>query len=485
MSNAASPAGPSDPRKALRADPIRFSLNGAARVENGVSPSTTVLDWLREQARLTGTKEGCAEGDCGACTVALRRDDRWLAVNSCLLTMAQIDGAEVLSVEGLAGPGGAPHPIQQALVETDGTQCGFCTPGFAMAMLAFADGGEPATETNIHEALAGNLCRCTGYRPIVEACKRIAAANTPPTQPSAPRLGENASVLIGGGKEVFHSPRTLAELVDLRTRHPDAMLLAGGTDLGLRFSKGREHPAAIISTAHVAELQGIANDGMTLTIGGAVTYTDALPAIDAAFPSFGALIRRIGSRQIRNVGTLAGNLGTASPIGDTLPCLLALDASVRLVSVRGTRDVPVSEYFTGYRKTVMAADEVIESVRLPLLQDGESFTVYKVSKRFDQDISAVLAAFHLRLDGRKVVSLRAAYGGMAATPKRATATEAALTGRRFAAEALHDLDGLLATDFQPLDDMRASAAYRLRVAANLIRRLQLETSGLPLHLEAL
>jgi len=494
MSNAVSPAGPSDPRKALRAEAIHFILNGSARAETGVSPTMTVLDWLREQARLTGTKEGCAEGDCGACTVALRRGGRWLAVNSCLLTMGQIDGAELLTVEGLTPPGAALHPIQQALVETDGTQCGFCTPGFAMAMFAFADGGEAADDATIHEALAGNLCRCTGYRPIVEACKRIAGIENPPlTQPSPPKGGEGFSLLpprpLGGeGRgegEVFHTPHTLADLIALRAQHPDAMLLAGGTDLGLRFSKGREHPAIVISTAQVAELQRIASDGTALTIGGAVTYTDALPHIDAAFPSFGALVRRIGSRQIRNLGTLGGNLGTASPIGDTMPCLLALDASVRLASMRGVRDVLLADYFTGYRQTVLAADEVIESIRLPLPRDSEGFVVYKVSKRFDQDISAVLAAFHLRLDGGKVASLRAAYGGMAGVPKRAGATEAALIGRPFAAEALHDLDGLLATDFRPLDDMRASAAYRLRVAANLLRRLQLESSGMPLHLEAL
>jgi xanthine dehydrogenase small subunit len=475
---------------------VRFLLNGKPASEDGAPPTMTVLDWLRTRAHLTGTKEGCAEGDCGACTIVLgRRLDgsmQYRAVNSCLMMLPQIDNCAVLTVEGLAAADGALHPVQQALVEADATQCGFCTPGFVMAMFAFHHGGEPADDAIIHDALAGNLCRCTGYRSIVEACRRVARG---PADRFAAETATTAEALGGlppcadyrAGAQVFLVPRSLDALYQAMAQSPDAILLAGGTDLGLRVSKDREAMPAVISVAAVEELRRITAGDDAIEIGGAVTYTEALPHFDKHFPSFGALVRRIGSRQIRNLGTIAGNLATASPIGDTLPCLMALDATVTLASRAGERTMTVGEFITGYRKTALAAGEIIASIRIPLLAAGQRYSVYKLSKRFDQDISTVIAAFRLeRQPDGKVRALRAAYGGMAARAMRAASLETAVTGRPWTPAWLADIDSLLARDFTPITDHRGGAAYRLRAAAGLLRRFQLETSlAAPMRVEAL
>ncbi len=477
---------------------IHFLLNGEPRAEAGASPTMTVLDWLRLRARLTGTKEGCAEGDCGACTIVLGREIggtlHYQAVNSCLMMLPQLDGCAVLTVDGLAAGDGTLHPVQQALVDADATQCGFCTPGFVMAMFAFHHGGEVAEDASIHDALAGSLCRCTGYRSIVDACRRVAAG-------PADRFAGMADAISGAlhalpacteyrhGGQVYLRPRSLGELHAARAAHPDALLLAGGTDLGLRVSKDREAFPAVISTAAVAELQGIETDAQELVIGGAATYSQALPYLDRHFPAFGALVRRIGSRQIRNLGTIAGNLATASPIGDTLPCLMALDASVTLASRTGGRTMPVEAFITGYRQTALAPGEVIAAIRIPFLVADQRLAAYKLSKRFDQDISTVMAAFRLALTDDtvpRVRAVRAVYGGMAAQPMRAANLEAALTGRDWTQGALADIDAVLARDFTPMSDHRGGSAYRLRAAAGLVRRLQLETtSHVPTSVEAL
>ena len=474
---------------------LRFLLNGRPCSEASAPPTMTVLDWLRTRAHLTGTKEGCAEGDCGACTIVLGRQIdgslQYRAVNACLMMLPQIDNCAVLTVEGLAAPDGALHPVQQALVDADATQCGFCTPGFVMAMFAFHHGGEPADDTLIHEALAGNLCRCTGYRSIVEACRRVALGPADRFVAETAATADALSALPPGtdyrhGEQVFFTPRSLDALFAALAQSSDAVLLAGGTDLGLRVSKDREPLPVVISTEAVTELRQITSGADALEIGGAATYTDALPHLDRHFPSFGALVRRIGSRQIRNLGTIAGNLATASPIGDALPCLIALDATVRLAARAGARGLPVESFITGYRQTALAAGEVIASIQIPFLAAGQDFAVYKLSKRFDQDISTVIAAFRLERQGGKVRELRAAYGGMAARVMRAASVEAAMRGRPWAPAWLADIDGLLARDFTPIGDHRGGAAYRLRAAAGLIRRFQLETSSTrPVRVEAL
>ncbi len=454
---------------------IRILLNGEPCEIRGVPPATTVLDWLRTEKALTGTKEGCAEGDCGACTVALGTPDggtmRYEAANSCLLAVPQLDGKALITVEGLAN--GGLHPIQRAMIEADASQCGFCTPGIVMALFAFLEGGEEPGIEAIHDALAGNLCRCTGYRPIVDAAREAARARVDIPAAELPEAGAE----YRAGRQAFFAPRTLDELVALRQAHPEAPLLAGGTDLGLLFSKERRAFPAVLSVARVAELHRleIREDG--IEIGAAVTYTRALPVLDAEYPGMGELIRRIGSPQIRNLGTVGGNIGNASPIGDTPPWLIAMDATLALRGPGGRREMPVEDFFLGYRRTDLRPDEVIESVRVPRLWAGQLFRIYKVSKRYDQDISAVIGAYCLTLADGRVSDARIAYGGMAATPKRARAAERALVGRPWDEAAVAAASRAIAEDFQPIDDFRASAAYRATVAANLLRRLHLQTAG--------
>ena len=459
------------------ADSIRFTLNGEPVEVSGSSPMTTVLDWLRDQRGLKGTKEGCAEGDCGACTVVLERaDSRHEAMNSCIAMLGQMDGQAIRTVEGLLGKDGAPHPVQRAMAEADATQCGFCTPGFVMTAYAYASGGEPADLETIHDALAGNLCRCTGYRPIVEAMTKIAGiaaegASPPPARTTAADFGG-----------VFFAPRSLDELTSLRAKHPEALLLAGGTDLGLLAGRSRKPPKAVIHVVNVPELNVIDEGKEGITFGAAVTYARAMSVLIEAFPALRPYLARLGSRQIRTLGTIGGNVGNASPIGDMPPALLALETRVKLVSVRGTREVPLEEFFTGYRKTALASDEVIQSLTLWRLWEGESFHCDKVSKRRDQDISTVAGAYRLRIKGGKIEDVRLAFGGMAATPRRASHAEAALLKDGFEAAR-----AALAKDFQPLDDWRGTAAYRLQVATNLLRRLELRLADpqRPVEVEAL
>ena len=457
---------------------VRFVLNGAAHEVAEAPPSTTLLDYLRDHLRLTGTKEGCAEGDCGACTIVRvaggGERTRYEALNGCLMQIGQADGAEILSVEGLrSANGGKLVPVQEAMAAGGGTQCGFCTPGFVCALFALQQSEEDVSDEVIHDALAGNLCRCTGYRPIVDAA-RAACRKAIPHEP-APPVARSPAHVAGG--QTFHAPDTLDALVSLRARHPDAMLLAGGTDLGLLASKERQRPRTVLHTAHVGALRGVEESADALVLGAAVTYSEALPFIDRLYPSFARLIRRIGSRQIRNLGTIGGNVGNASPIGDTPPCLIALDATLRLSSPAGERDVAVEDFFLDYRKTDLRPGEVIRSITIPKLAAGQAFRTWKVSKRHDQDISAVIGAFRVTLDGGALTEARIAFGGMAATPKRARAAEAALVAAGWSEAGAARAGAALARDYTPIGDHRASAAYRARVASNLCLRLWRDLAG--------
>ena len=455
---------------------IQFYLNGELRQVASVAPTTTVLDYIRDHAGLTGTKEGCAEGDCGACSIVIAdmfdgKPD-YQAVNSCLLMLPQLDGKQVLTVEGVAGTEGRLDPVQAALVKSDGTQCGFCTPGFVMSLFALRHSEEDITDELIHDALAGNLCRCTGYRPIVEAARD--------------------SCSVAGGRELlealaasddynsdgqdFFAPGSIEDLAGVCADHPGAHLLGGGTDLGILVSKERRPLKTVIHTARVPELREITEDEKSLTLGAAVTYSRALPSIKRLYPSFAAMIKRIGSRQIRNVGTIGGNIGNASPIGDTPPCLIALDATLILASKAGEREMPIEEFFLDYRKTDLQAGEFIKSIRIPKLSKDQDFRTYKISKRYDQDISAVIGAYRLEFANDKIADVRIAYGGMAATPKRAPACEAALTGQTWSADIAAAAAAQVGGDYAPISDHRASKEYRLKVAGNLFQRLYRDLS---------
>ena len=455
----------------MTATSIGFTLNGRQVVlPPGTSPTTSLLDWLRGAAGLTGTKEGCAEGDCGACTVVLEEaSGARTPVNACLTLLGQVHGRALRTVEGLRGADGAPHPIQRLLAESDGTQCGFCTPGIVMTAWAHArSGGE------VHEALAGNLCRCTGYRPILEAFARLADDGAmPPAQPPA------GAARFEAPGQVFHLPATLDELLALRAAHPEAWLLAGGTDLGLRVSDHRERPGAVICLLNVPDLQELRTAPAAVTVGAAVSYGRLLDLLraEAGFAPFAGLLARLGSRQIRGLGTLGGNLGTASPIGDSLPPLLALDAEVTLASRRGQRRLRVEEFLLGYRRTALEPDEIVLAVTLPRPGPGpeELFACEKVSKRHDQDIATVGAALRLRLEGGRVALARLAFGGVGPVALRARRAEAALLGRSLDT-AIADAAEALAEDLAPLSDWRGTADYRLLVAQGLLRRLHLRAA---------
>jgi xanthine dehydrogenase small subunit len=468
-------------------------LNGEPRTVDA-APTTTLLDWLRGPAGLHGTKEGCAEGDCGACTVVLERANgdgsvRSEAVNSCMVMLGQVDGAGVRTVEGLAAADGALHPVQAAYVETGGTQCGFCTPGFVMATYAYAAQGGDAAVAPIHDMLAGNLCRCTGYRSIVAAVQRAVGAPGVPVPGVPVRLPPEraADAVFQAAGARFFAPRSLASALALRAAHPEAQLLAGGTDLGIQASRDRNPPATVIHLAHVPELQVLDEAGGALTIGAAITYSDALGLLARRHPALHTYLTRLGSTQIRNLGTIGGNLGTASPIGDTPPVLLALDAELTLASLRGVRRVALDGYFRGYRQTALAPDEIILSIRLPALPPCTSLAAEKVSKRRDQDISAVAAAFRITLLDGKMAAVRLAYGGVAATPVRARHAEAALEGQAPQETAFAAAVAALADDIAPLSDWRGRAEYRRLVAGNLLHRLRrrLVPDGAPVDLDAL
>jgi len=468
----------------------RFVLDGELVEANDITATTTLLNFLRERRELTGTKEGCAEGDCGACTVAVGELEgerlRWSAVNSCIRFVPTLDGKEVVTVQGLAGHDGRLHPVQQALVDHHGSQCGFCTPGFVMSLFThyLELGDETPTRDGLLAALSGNLCRCTGYRPIMDA--GLAMMNYP--APSrwnvedahAPeRVARLRALQRSDNLTVpdYTAPRSLAEFASAYAAHPESLILAGGTDIGLWATKQLRTLPPLLYIGDVVELNTVMHMQDEMLIGAAVRLEDAFEQLVTAYPQLQELAVRFGSRPIRNSGTLCGNIANGSPIGDAIPALIAIGTTVRLRRDTATREIPLEDLYQGYQKKNLLPGEFVEALSVPMPKPDTRFAFYKIAKRIDQDISAVCAGIAVTVNAGLVEQARIAYGGMAATPRRALKTEQALTGQRWSEEALEAAARRLPEDYTPLSDMRASAAYRSTVAANLLRRFWYESQG--------
>ena len=465
---------------------IRFILDGEVVELDNVDPTRTVLQYLREDLRRKGSKEGCAEGDCGACTVVVAeqvpgKDSVSLkAINSCIQFLPTLHGKELITVESLQPKGAALHPVQQAIVDCHGSQCGFCTPGFVMSLFALYETNDQPTRTEIDDALAGNLCRCTGYRPIVAAANAmydLPQATSPVHEAQLDQLQADDSLSIDNGRRKFFAPVSSAEFAELLAAHPDATILAGGTDVGLWVTKQHRELDTVIYTGRVAELGNIEEHDTHVAIGAAVTLTDAMQAVVAHYPGLDELFRRFASPPIRNAGTLGGNIANGSPIGDSMAALMVAGCTLVLQSKDGQRETTLEDFYIDYQVKDLRPGEFVASIRLPKPTDGTVLHSHKLSKRFDQDISAVCTAYRLRLQDGKVAEFGMACGGLAATIKRASHCEAALAGAEWNEASIAKAQQALAEDFAPISDMRASAEYRLQATQNLLRRFYLETTG--------
>ena len=437
---------------------VRFSLNGEL-TEVDAKPTTTLLDWLRLDRGLTGTKEGCNEGDCGACSVMVTDEDGARALNACILFLPQLDGKAVRTVEGVSAPDGTLHPVQNAMIEHHGSQCGFCTPGFVVSMAT-----AHLNRRNDHDdVLAGNLCRCTGYAPIVRAAKAAAEAPAPdwmkdaPAEPSAPLETEEG-----------WRPTDLDNFADWFAATPDATLVAGATDVGLWVTKGMRDLGQVVFLAGLADLKGITVSDGAIRVGAMTSMADLLPVLRTHHPSYAELVRRYGSDQVRQAATIGGNIANGSPIGDNPPALIALGATLHLRHGKNRRSLPIEDFFIDYGKQDRQPGEFVEAVSFP--DTAPSLRCYKLSKRFDQDISAVCAGINIHVSDDRIQSARIAFGGMAGTPKRASAVEAALTGEPWTEDTIRSAMTKMSEDFTPLTDMRASAGYRLATAENMLLR---------------
>jgi xanthine dehydrogenase small subunit len=468
---------------------IRFLRKGQVMELSSIPPMRTLLDYLRLDEKSKGTKEGCNEGDCGACTVALGSLENgrvvYEPVNACILLLGQIDGKELVTVDDLA-INGKLHPVQKAFVDNHASQCGFCTPGFVMSLFTLYHAGKKPTRQDIVDHIAGNLCRCTGYRPIVDAAVKSCtgkpadawAAAAKETALQLTELNDGADVFVGGAKSFFAAPATSDSLAKLCAEHPDATIVAGATDVGLWITKQLRTLPKIIYVGRAKGLDAIVDHGGHISIGASATYADAESHLASIDPDIGEVIRRLGAKQVRASGTVGGNIANGSPIGDSPPMLIALGARLYLRHGESERSLPLEDFFVAYGKQDRAAGELVWRVDVPKVKANEAFRAYKLTKRFDQDISAVMSAFKFTLEGRAIVSARIVFGGMAATPKRATKTEAAL--RDVSLDAPKDWERAIAEmalDYQPIGDMRASAEYRLVTARAFLRKALMEVAA--------
>ncbi|MBI1622489.1 xanthine dehydrogenase small subunit [Aquamicrobium zhengzhouense] len=470
---------------------IRFLLNGETVTLSDVRPDDLLLDFLRLRRSLRGTKEGCAEGDCGACTVLVGRlldgELVYETVNACIRFVGSLDACHVVTIEHLRGENGGLHPVQQALVDSHGSQCGFCTPGFVLSLYALWMREPNPSDARIEKALQGNLCRCTGYEPIMRAARAISSYGDAGRDPLALEradlkarlidLKDGARVEIGSGKDRLIVPASVEDFADALVAEPQATVVAGSTDVGLWVTKQMRDISPVIFIGGLAELQTITDHENGIRIGAGVSYSQAREFLAQRIPALGPLVDRIGGEQVRNMGTIGGNIANGSPIGDTPPPLIALGASLTLRRGNDRRCIPLEDYFLAYGKQDRQPGEFVESVHVPYPAEDGHFAVYKISKRRDEDITAALGAFNVQIRDGVVASARIAYGGMAATPKRAKAVEEALIGKPWSEETVAAAQEVYAIDYQPLTDMRASAQYRLLASKNLLLRFYLETTG--------
>ncbi len=476
--------------KATRGE-IRFILNSTVVHLENVTPTLTLLDYLRLERQLTGTKEGCAEGDCGACTVLVGRlGTRGLvyeSVNACIRFVGSLDACHVVTIEHLSDLNGRLHPVQQAMVDHHGSQCGFCTPGIVMSLYGLWLETPKPDAPLIEKTLQGNLCRCTGYEAILNAAKAMGDTDSSGDKLTVThdaisaklaemRDGCRVEIDSEGGKVIV--PGSIDDLAEVLEAYPDSTIVAGSTDVGLWVTKHMKDIAPAVFINNLVELQTIEDDAQGLTFGAGVTYTEAFSTMARRYPTMGAFWDRIGGEQVRNMGTVGGNIANGSPIGDTPPPLIALGASVTLRKGAASRTIPLEDFFIDYGKQDRQPGEFVTSVHVPDLPEGDRFAVYKISKRRDEDISAVCGAFRLALDeAGRVASVRIAFGGMAATPKRALAVEAVLTGKAWNEATIEAAMTAFEDDYTPLTDWRASADYRMLATKNLLKRFFLETRG--------